>query len=67
MKNEQTVHRWTSKSLYFDIENGEELTKQNATQNYNKVKSHKKTTIEHYHGKIEYWHECQRKNQLKLF
>lgn len=67
MKQKTKVHRWTSKSQYFDVENGEEISRQNALKNYNILKTRKTVKIENYHGYINYEHECSRKNQLKLF
>lgn len=67
---------YKSKSIYFDIENGEEITKKNAKQNYhilnttkhaNKKDESQARGYEYIEITIEWWRECKRKNQLRLF
>lgn len=66
MKNGTTVHRWKSKSEYFDIADGVEISKAVAKRDYITIKTHKNVTIENFEGTITYIHECRKKTQLKL-
>ena len=66
MNQQPTVHRWTTKSEYYDIENGEEISKQLALRDYNILKKRKRIKIENYHGYITIENECERKKQLKI-
>lgn len=67
MNQKPTVHRWTSKSKYFDVANGEEISKQQKEKNYVTLRITKRIKIESYEGRIEYTHECERKRQLSLW
>lgn len=67
MNNKTTVHRWTTKNEYFDINNGEELSNQLAKRDYDIIKKRKTTKIENYHGTITITNECERKKQLKIW
>lgn len=61
------VHRWTTKNEYFDIENGEEISKQLVNRDYDIINKRKTTKIENYHGYITITNECERKRQTKLW
>lgn len=60
--------RWTSKSEYYDVANGEQITKANAKSNYIKLKTTKHVEINQIStaGVIKYTVECKKQPQLKL-
>lgn len=63
----QEVHKWKSKSEYYDIENGEQISKKLALRDYAKIRTRKEIKIENHEGQINYIHECRKQPQLKLW
>lgn len=61
------VHRWTTKSEYYDMENGEQISKKLVERDYDIIKKRKQIKIENYHGYITIINECEKKRQTKLF
>lgn len=58
---------WTSKTVYVDMDTGEQITKHNALNNYIIIKTdkHAKLNANKTAGRIEYTRRC--KKDLKLF
>lgn len=61
------VHQWTTRTEYFDVSDGVEITKRIAQRDYDILKKRKTIKIENFKGKITYTYECERKRQLKIF
>lgn len=61
--------RWTSKTEYYDIETGEQITETQFKRHYIKHKTNKYAELNHNKtkGHIRYTIEARRKPQLKLF
>lgn len=62
--------RWSSNTIYVDIDTGERITQIDAKQNYITLKSSKHATINNTKtkGHVEYTKQCRRKyKQLELF
>ena len=67
MNKETTVHKWRTSSEYYDIENGEKISKQLAKRDYLLIKKWKQIKIEYGTGYIIWVMECRKKNQLSLW
>lgn len=61
------VHRWTTKSEYYDIENGEEISKQLMKRDYIIIRKTKTVKIENENGKTTIINECRKRPQYKLW
>ncbi len=67
MNNGTRVHKWTSKSEFFDRETGEEISKQLAKRDYVINKKWKLIKIENEQGKIIWINECTRNQQFNIW
>lgn len=67
MKNGYTI--WKSKTIYVDIDTGEQITKHNAKTYYKKIKTDKHGKYTNFNktaGLIEYTIQCRHKKQGEL-
>lgn len=67
MEHKTEVRKWISKSEYYDMENGEEISKRVAKRDYHVMKKIKRIKIENEYGTITWQNECQRKRQLRIW
>lgn len=63
----QNVHRWTTKTTYYDTDTGEKLSYQLVKRDYKVIKRDKKTKIEGRNGIIEITGYCQRQRQTRIW
>lgn len=59
------IGKWYTKVVYFN-EEGEEISASEAKKHYQKIASTKNVKIDGNTGYIEWWHRCQRNNQLRF-
>ena len=67
MNQKQEVHKWTTKSEYYDMEDGTEISKQKAIRDYNIIKKHITYKIENGTGTKTIINECDKKKQLRIW
>lgn len=67
---------WVSKTEYYDVETGEQITKSVAEERMITLRVRKETKIidksaaygyEYHQGTITWIHECEKSKQLKIF